>query len=155
MQCYINTLDFVNVEFFLLILYCIDLLILTDVTSEIPVHGLLFWFSDQCVTSTCVHLIITSQKDFETTEADNICISVVHAQLPCFMIINMVFQKSPQKMKARVDAVFFRQLRHLLSIVIPGPFSSEIGFLSLVAIALIARSLCDLWFIHTSTYIEK
>jgi ATP-binding cassette subfamily D (ALD) protein 3 len=65
------------------------------------------------------------------------------------------FQKTPQKAKVRVDAVFFRQLRHLLSIVIPGPFSSEIGFLLLVALSLIARSVCDLWFIHTVTYIEK
>jgi len=71
------------------------------------------------------------------------------------MINNMVLQKSPQKMKARVDAVFFHQLHHLLSVVIPGPFSSEVGYLSLVALALIARSLCDLWLIHTSTYIEK
>jgi len=68
---------------------------------------------------------------------------------------NMVLQKSPQKMKARVDAVFFRQLRHLLSVVIPGPFSGEVGFLLLVALALVARSVCDLWLIHTSTYIEK
>jgi len=67
----------------------------------------------------------------------------------------MVLQKSPQKMKARVDAVFFRQLCHLLSIVIPGPFSGEVGFLFLVAVALIARSVCDLWLIHTGTYIEK
>jgi ATP-binding cassette subfamily D (ALD) protein 3 len=67
----------------------------------------------------------------------------------------MVLQKSAQKMKARVDAAFFRQLRHLLSVVIPGPFSGEVGFLLLVALALIARSLCDLWLIHTSTYIEK
>jgi len=68
---------------------------------------------------------------------------------------NMVLQKSPQKVKARVDAVFFRQLRHLLSIVIPGPFSGEVGFLFLVALALIARSVCDLWLIRTTTYIEK
>lgn len=67
----------------------------------------------------------------------------------------VVGDKSPQKMKARVDAVFFRQLRHLLSVVIPGPFSGEVGFLFLVALALIARSLCDLWLIHTSTYIEN
>ncbi|PNF17696.1 ATP-binding cassette sub-family D member 3 [Cryptotermes secundus] len=67
----------------------------------------------------------------------------------------MVLQKSPQKSKARVDAVFFRQLRHILSIVIPGLFSAEVGFLCLIALALISRSLCDLWLIHTSTYIEN
>jgi ATP-binding cassette subfamily D (ALD) protein 3 len=67
----------------------------------------------------------------------------------------VVGDKSPQKMKARVDAVFFRQLCHLLSIVIPGPFSGEVGFLFLVAVALIARSVCDLWLIHTGTYIEN
>ncbi|KDR21095.1 ATP-binding cassette sub-family D member 3 [Zootermopsis nevadensis] len=67
----------------------------------------------------------------------------------------VVGEKSPQKTKARVDAVFFGQLRYLLSIVIPGPLSSETGFLFLVAVALIARSLCDLWFIRTCTYIEN
>jgi ATP-binding cassette subfamily D (ALD) protein 3 len=54
-----------------------------------------------------------------------------------------------------VNAEFFHQLRQLLSVLIPGPFSSETGFLTLVAVALIARSICDLWFIHTTTYIEK
>ncbi|PNF17697.1 ATP-binding cassette sub-family D member 3 [Cryptotermes secundus] len=67
----------------------------------------------------------------------------------------VVGEKSPQKSKARVDAVFFRQLRHILSIVIPGLFSAEVGFLCLIALALISRSLCDLWLIHTSTYIEN
>jgi hypothetical protein len=45
----------------------------------------------------------------------------------------VVGDKSPHKMKARVDAVFFRQLRHLLSVVTPGPFSREVGFLLSVA----------------------
>lgn len=67
----------------------------------------------------------------------------------------VVGEKSPQKLKARVDAVFFRQLRHLLSVLIPGLFSAEVGFLCLIALALVARSLCDLWLIHTSTYIEN
>jgi hypothetical protein len=81
-----------------------------------------------------------------------ICVTLYNQ---CIMTVTMVLQKSPQKMKARVDAVFFRQLHHLLSVVVPGVFSSEVGFLCLVAVALVARSLCDLWLIHTSTYIEK
>jgi len=91
--------------------------------------------------------LISPFEGYKKCQFDRLC-------LLCLMS-SMVFQKSPQKTKARVDAVFFRQLRHLLSVVIPGPFSGEVGFLFLVALALIARSVCDLWLIHTSTYIEK
>jgi len=45
----------------------------------------------------------------------------------------VVGDKSPHKMKARVESVFFRQLRHFLSVVAPGPFSGEVGFLLSVA----------------------
>ncbi|XP_063216739.1 ATP-binding cassette sub-family D member 3 isoform X2 [Bacillus rossius redtenbacheri] len=66
----------------------------------------------------------------------------------------VVGEKSTQKTKAQVDAVFFRQLCKLLSIVVPGVFTPESGFLLLVAGALVARSLCDLWMIQTGTHIE-
>ena len=79
--------------------------------------------------------------------------------LPCFLTffisVILLFQKSPQKTKAHVNAVFFRQLRQLLSVVVPGPFSPEMGFLWLIALSLISRTLCDLWLIHNATYIEK
>ncbi|KAH0549290.1 ATP-binding cassette sub-family D member 3 [Cotesia glomerata] len=56
--------------------------------------------------------------------------------------------------KAHVNAVFFKQLRVLLSIGIPGLFTPETGFILLVAGSLVARSLCDLWMIRISTLIE-
>ncbi|CAD6219400.1 GSCOCT00004952001.2-RA-CDS [Cotesia congregata] len=60
--------------------------------------------------------------------------------------------KSPPK--AHVNAAFFKQLRVLLSIGIPGLFTPETGFILLVAGSLVARSLCDLWMIRISTLIE-
>ncbi|PSN54743.1 ATP-binding cassette sub-family D member 3 [Blattella germanica] len=74
---------------------------------------------------------------------------------PVVSVMNMLnMNKTPKKAKAQVDAVFFRQLRRLLSILIPGPFSAEMGYFVLIALSLVSRSLCDLWLIHTATYIE-
>ncbi|XP_057331256.1 ATP-binding cassette sub-family D member 3 [Microplitis mediator] len=56
--------------------------------------------------------------------------------------------------KAHVNAVFFKQLRQLLSIGIPGLLTPETGFIVLVAGSLVVRSLCDLWMIRISTLIE-
>ncbi|KAL1116830.1 hypothetical protein AAG570_005300, partial [Ranatra chinensis] len=63
--------------------------------------------------------------------------------------------KEPAKIKAQVDGVFFRQIRALLSIAIPGITSPEAGFMILVAISLVTRSLCDLWMIQNTTCIEN
>ncbi|XP_039300335.1 ATP-binding cassette sub-family D member 3-like, partial [Nilaparvata lugens] len=62
-------------------------------------------------------------------------------------------KKSQSKTKAQVDAIFFKQIRHILSIAIKGVLTPEAGFLLLVAGSLVARSLCDIWMIqnHTST----
>nr|CAD7412106.1 unnamed protein product [Timema cristinae] len=66
----------------------------------------------------------------------------------------VVGEKSTTKTKAQVDALFLRQLRKLLGIVVPGVFTPETGHLVLIAAALVARSLCDLWMIQTGTHIE-
>ncbi|KAK0091950.1 hypothetical protein PV326_002479 [Microctonus aethiopoides] len=63
-------------------------------------------------------------------------------------------EKPKRPTKAHVDAAFFKQLYQLLSIGIPGILSPEAGFALLVAGSLVARSLCDLWMIRTSTLIE-
>lgn len=66
-----------------------------------------------------------------------------------------VGEKSKHTVKAHVDAAFFRQLREILKIVVPGVFSTEFGFLLLVAASLIARTYCDLWMIQNGTFIES
>ncbi|XP_049780726.1 ATP-binding cassette sub-family D member 3 [Schistocerca cancellata] len=66
-----------------------------------------------------------------------------------------VGEKSKNTVKAHVNAAFFRQLREILGIVVPGVFSTEFGFLLLVAASLIARTYCDLWMIQNGTFIES
>ncbi|XP_046400594.1 ATP-binding cassette sub-family D member 3 [Ischnura elegans] len=67
----------------------------------------------------------------------------------------LVGEKSGKKESAHVDGEFFRQLRQLLRISIPGVFTPETGYLVLVAASLVARSLCDLWMIQNGTLIES
>ncbi|GLH00676.1 ATP-binding cassette sub-family D member 3-like protein [Gryllus bimaculatus] len=67
----------------------------------------------------------------------------------------VVGEKSNQKVKAHVDAAFFRQVRQLLKITVPGIFTPEMGFLILVAASLVARTFCDLWMIQNGTYVES
>lgn len=58
-------------------------------------------------------------------------------------------------MKAHVNREFFKNLCQLLKIVVPGWGSRESGLLFLVALSLVARSLCDLWMINNGTKIER
>ncbi|XP_020708602.2 ATP-binding cassette sub-family D member 3 [Athalia rosae] len=67
----------------------------------------------------------------------------------------VIKEDKPKSPKAHVNAEFFKQLRHLLSIGIPGIFSMETGFLFLIAGSLVLRSLCDLWMIQVGTHIES
>ncbi|XP_066994225.2 ATP-binding cassette sub-family D member 3 isoform X2 [Anabrus simplex] len=67
----------------------------------------------------------------------------------------VVGDKSAHKVKAHVNALFFRQVRELLKITIPGIFTPEMGFLILVAASLVARTICDIWMIQNGTYIES
>ncbi|XP_058790520.1 ATP-binding cassette sub-family D member 3 [Phymastichus coffea] len=66
----------------------------------------------------------------------------------------VIKEEKPKKPKAHVDKEFFKQLKQLLAIGIPGVISVESGYVLLVAVSLVARSLCDLWLIHTGTLIE-
>lgn len=66
-----------------------------------------------------------------------------------------MLQKPTNKtQKAHVNKQFMRQLQVLLKISIPGIFSAEFGFLILIAVSLVARSLCDIWMIQNGTMIE-
>ncbi|XP_077287876.1 ATP binding cassette subfamily D member Pmp70 [Arctopsyche grandis] len=67
----------------------------------------------------------------------------------------MIVERSRKGPKPQVDAKFFRQLRALLHIMIPGLWSKESGFLFLVAGSLVARTLCDLWMIQNGTLVES
>uniref|UniRef100_T1JIS1 ABC transmembrane type-1 domain-containing protein n=1 Tax=Strigamia maritima TaxID=126957 RepID=T1JIS1_STRMM len=62
--------------------------------------------------------------------------------------------KRKSKEKTQVDRIFFRNLLKILKIVIPGWFTPEVGYLILVAAALISRTFCDIWFIKNATLIE-
>ena len=53
-----------------------------------------------------------------------------------------------------MDAVFFRRLRRLLAVLIPGPLSSPVAYIVLVALVLVARTACDVWLIKNHTMIE-
>lgn len=62
---------------------------------------------------------------------------------------------SGKKIKAQVDLVFLRQLRQLIGVIFPnGFFSAETGYMVLVAVSLIARSVCDIWMIQNGTLVE-
>ena len=55
----------------------------------------------------------------------------------------------------QIDAVFFRRIMAILKIIIPGIFSPEMGYVLLVAGALVTRSVCDIWMIQNATSIER
>ncbi|EDX18414.1 GD17461, partial [Drosophila simulans] len=64
-------------------------------------------------------------------------------------------KKEKKAGKAHVNSVFFKQLRQLLPILIPGFWSVETGLLFLVAAALIGRSVSDIWMIQNATVVES
>ncbi|XP_043463910.1 ATP-binding cassette sub-family D member 3 [Leptopilina heterotoma] len=66
----------------------------------------------------------------------------------------VIKEEKPKGPKAHVNKAFFKQLRQLLSIGIPGVFSVESAYIFLIAASLVARSICDLWMIQTGTLIE-
>ncbi|XP_050342815.1 ATP-binding cassette sub-family D member 3 isoform X2 [Nymphalis io] len=56
--------------------------------------------------------------------------------------------------KAQVDARFFSELKVLWGIMVPGLWTKESGFMVLIALSLISRTLCDLWLIQHTTLVE-
>jgi ATP-binding cassette subfamily D (ALD) protein 3 len=62
---------------------------------------------------------------------------------------------SAKKEKIAVDAVFFKRLWRLLKIIVPGVMTPEMGFMMLVSLSLVSRTMADLWIIATSTSIER
>lgn len=66
-----------------------------------------------------------------------------------------VVPSGPKKEKIQVDSVFFKRLWALLKVVVPGVFTPEAGFMMLVSLSLVSRTMADLWIIQTSTSIER
>ncbi|RZC34266.1 ABC membrane 2 domain containing protein [Asbolus verrucosus] len=66
-----------------------------------------------------------------------------------------ISEKKENRVKAQVDKQFLKQLGQLLKIIVPGWTSPEAGFLFLVALSLVTRSVCDLWMIDNGTKIES
>lgn len=63
--------------------------------------------------------------------------------------------KGKGKAKAQVNSIFFKNLRGILGVLVPGVWTPETGYLLLVALSLITRSLCDIWMIQNGTCIES
>ncbi|XP_033636380.1 ATP-binding cassette sub-family D member 3-like isoform X2 [Asterias rubens] len=76
------------------------------------------------------------------------------ADLPAHIDDQPLIQRSKND-KAAVDLVFFKRLGRVLKVLIPGWFSAETGYLALVALALMARTYCDVWMIQNGTAIES
>jgi len=63
--------------------------------------------------------------------------------------------KSNNSQGVLVNFEFFKNLWRLLRIMVPGIFTGEFGYLMLVAVAMIARTYCDVWMIKNGTAIER
>ncbi|CAN8003883.1 unnamed protein product [Ixodes hexagonus] len=64
-------------------------------------------------------------------------------------------KKDAKREKAHVDREFFRQLKDLIKVVVPGILTPEFGYMLLVASSLVGRTLCDIWLIRNGTVIER
>ncbi|XP_069161594.1 LOW QUALITY PROTEIN: ATP-binding cassette sub-family D member 3 [Procambarus clarkii] len=60
-----------------------------------------------------------------------------------------------RRAQVQVNREFFKSLRGILRILVPGFWTAESGFLILVAATLVVRSMCDIWMIHNGTLIES
>mmetsp|Transcript_11541 Transcript_11541/g.14313 ORF Transcript_11541/g.14313 Transcript_11541/m.14313 type:complete len:131 (+) Transcript_11541:54-446(+) len=71
--------------------------------------------------------------------------------------VDVAIKKGPtsRRPKAAVDLIFLKRLLRLLKIVIPSPFSPEMGYIIMVAVMMLARTYCDLWMISSTTFIER
>eukprot|EP01087_Luapelamoeba_hula_P004424 TRINITY_DN1436_c0_g1_i1.p1 TRINITY_DN1436_c0_g1~~TRINITY_DN1436_c0_g1_i1.p1 ORF type:complete len:668 (-),score=128.73 TRINITY_DN1436_c0_g1_i1:83-2086(-) len=57
--------------------------------------------------------------------------------------------------RVAVDMVFFRRLWALVKILVPSPFCPEMGYVLLVAGAMLSRTWCDVWMLKNGTAIES
>nr|XP_002124998.1 ATP-binding cassette sub-family D member 3-like [Ciona intestinalis] len=59
------------------------------------------------------------------------------------------------KEKAQLDGVFLRRILKILKILVPGWFTAEVGYLTLVGVMLLLRTRFDVWMIANGTAIES
>ncbi|XP_040264669.1 ATP-binding cassette sub-family D member 3 [Bufo bufo] len=64
-------------------------------------------------------------------------------------------EKEGKKEKAVVDRLFFARIGSILKILVPKTLCKETGYLTLIAIMLVARTYCDIWMIQNGTFIES
>lgn len=67
----------------------------------------------------------------------------------------VIAQHGHRKERAAVDGVFFERLKKIMKILVPGIFTQEMWYLTLVAVSLIARTYADVWMIGNGTAIER
>jgi len=79
----------------------------------------------------------------------------MYAKKPTKKAGSIVPASGQKKEKIAVDAVFFKRLWRLLKVIVPGFLTPETGFMMLVSLSLVSRTMADLWIIATSTSIER
>ncbi|CAD6190196.1 unnamed protein product [Caenorhabditis auriculariae] len=63
-------------------------------------------------------------------------------------------KKRKKKQAAAVNATFFRNLRRIFKIIMPGVFSGEFFYMLLIAASLLSRTAADVYMITNATSIE-
>ncbi|CAB3243421.1 unnamed protein product [Arctia plantaginis] len=66
----------------------------------------------------------------------------------------MIKDKNKKGPRAQVDARFIAEFKVIWKIMMPSMWSKESGFMMLIALSLISRSMCDLWLIQHTTLVE-
>ncbi|GMF33765.1 unnamed protein product [Phytophthora fragariaefolia] len=68
---------------------------------------------------------------------------------------NLMQERTTPQLKAAVNGDFFRRFLRLFRVIIPGPFSAELGFAALVAVMLAAKTSFDIAVLQLFTSIER
>jgi ATP-binding cassette subfamily D (ALD) protein 3 len=64
-------------------------------------------------------------------------------------------RKRDGQAKVSVNATFMRRFLRLFRVIVPGPFTAEVGFAALVAVMLAAKTSFDIAVLHVFTAIER
>ncbi|TDH69722.1 hypothetical protein CCR75_008345 [Bremia lactucae] len=64
-------------------------------------------------------------------------------------------KKQGSRQKVAIDRKFYYRFLRLFKVIVPGPFTAEIGFAALVACMLVARTSFDIVLLHAFTAVEK
>ncbi|KAG2760627.1 hypothetical protein JG687_00014919 [Phytophthora cactorum] len=64
-------------------------------------------------------------------------------------------KKQGSRQKVAVNKEFYHRFLRLFKVIVPGPFTAEVGFAALVAVMLVARTSFDIVVLHTFTAIER